>query len=66
MDFRLSPEEERTLETYDSIAAEWGISRSKQDLWKAEAEVFVSGLAGNKIIDVGCGNRRAAILLYGL
>lgn len=58
----LSPEEHRTLESYARIAKVRGKTHANPDFWRSEFEVFRKLLPSGKVIDVGCGSGRDAIL----
>ncbi|MBI5152872.1 MAG: class I SAM-dependent methyltransferase [Parcubacteria group bacterium] len=58
----LSPEEQKTLESYAKIAKERAKTHSNPNVWRNEFEEFRKFLSRGSILDVGCGNGRDAPL----
>ncbi len=58
----LSPEEQKTLDSYRKIAAVRGKAHANPDFWLPEFKKFHQVLPTGKVIDVGCGSGRDAIL----
>ena len=61
--FRLSPEEQQTLESYKKIADARGKTHADQEFWRAEFEKFKKLLPSGTVVDIGCGSGRDALLL---
>lgn len=51
-----------TVQTYDKIAGHYNKSHFDPIFWMEEFEIFVSLVNGRKVIDIGCGAGRDAIL----
>ncbi|MEK7498630.1 MAG: class I SAM-dependent methyltransferase [Patescibacteria group bacterium] len=58
----LSPEEQKTLESYANIAKERAKTHSDPNVWRAEFGEFRKLLSQGSIIDIGCGSGRDAPL----
>lgn len=58
----LSPEELKTLGSYKKIAEARGKTHATPDFWRSEFEKFRKLLPSGKVIDVGCGSGRDALL----
>lgn len=58
----LSPEEQKTLEAYKTIAQTRNKTHGNPDFWRSEFEKFNKLLSAGRIIDIGCGGGRDAIL----
>lgn len=58
----LTPEEQKTLESYKRIAAARGKTHVNSDFWRPEFEKFSELLPNGKVIDIGCGSGRDVIL----
>lgn len=54
----MTPEEYRTLATYDAIAHPWSERYSGLDFWEKEFARFYGLLPSGHILDIGCGNAR--------
>ena len=59
---RLTNEEQKTLASYQKIAAARAKIRSDPEFWRYEFEKFRSLLPAGRIIDLGCGSGRDALL----
>lgn len=55
---KLSPQEAKTFETYQKIAARWVQEHSDTDAWAPEFKKFRKLLPHGKVIDIGCGSGR--------
>lgn len=51
-----------TLKTYDKISRDYADINYQPEFWFDEFEIFKKMLPGNKILDIGCGTGRDAIL----
>ncbi len=64
--FPLSKEEQKTLETYEKVAGKWVKSHSGleglADFWRPEFKKFQDLLSQGRVIDIGCGGGRDALL----
>src|SRR3989338_8476086 len=58
----LSPEEQKTLEAYKTIAQTRNKTHGNPDFWRSEFEKFSKLLPVGKVIDIGCGGGRDAVL----
>ncbi len=58
----LSPEEEKNMEAYKTIALDRNTTHGNPDFWRPEFEKFRELLPQGLILDVGCGAGRDAIL----
>lgn len=58
----LTPQEQKTLESYKKIATARAKTHANPDFWQPEFERFQKLLPNGKVIDIGCGSGRDAIL----
>src|SRR3989344_1037404 len=58
----LSPEEQKTLEAYRTIAQTRNKTHGNPDFWRSEFEMFNKLLSAGRVVDIGCGGGRDAIL----
>jgi len=58
----LTPEEQKTLDSYRKIATARGKTHANPDFWRSEFGKFQNLLSVGKVIDVGCGSGRDSIL----
>jgi len=58
----LSPEEQKTLEAYRTIAQTRNKTHGNPDFWRSEFEKFNKLLSAGRVVDIGCGGGRDAIL----
>lgn len=58
----LTPDEELTIRACDKIAVGWDQSSRDPDFWRPEFEKFRQLLPRGRIIDLGCGGGRDALL----
>lgn len=58
----LSPEEQRTLEAYKTIAQTRNKTHGNPDFWRSEFEKLNKILPVGKVLDIGCGGGRDALL----
>jgi ubiquinone/menaquinone biosynthesis C-methylase UbiE len=59
----LSPEEIKTQEAYKRIAGSRNKTHANPEFWRLELEQFKKLLLSGKVLDVGCGGGRDALLL---
>lgn len=52
----------KTIETYDRIAKRFSDSHFDTSFWKKEFGIFKKLMRGKKVIDIGCGAGRDAVL----
>lgn len=58
----LSPEEQKTLEAYKTLGQIRNRTHANPDFWRSEFERFRKLLLSGKVIDIGCGGGRDALL----
>lgn len=58
----LSEEEKETLKTYERIAFRRHTQKGDPEFWREEFEKFKTFVSSGKILDVGCGSGRDALL----
>lgn len=58
----LSPEEQKTLEAYKIISKGRNKTHANPDFWRPEFEKFRKLLPTGKVVDIGCGGGRDALL----
>lgn len=51
-----------TIQTYDRIAEEFAQANPDIEIWRDEFEYFKKLIKGKKVIDIGCGHGREAVL----
>ena len=59
----LSPEEVKTQEAYKKIAGSRNKTHANPEFWRSEFEQFKKLLPSGKVLDVGCGGGRDALLI---
>lgn len=57
---RLTPEEQLTINSYNSQATSWARSHSDANFWNIETPQFRKLLPSGKILEIGCGGGRDA------
>ena len=62
MEIRYTPEELETLEAYEKLAEERIKTHQNPEFWRPQFEKFQNLLPAGRILDVGCGTGRDAIL----
>lgn len=53
---------EQTIATYDKIAKQWNRDHYNPNFWAEEFRIFQGFVKGKKVIDIGCGTGRDAVL----
>ncbi|KKR38060.1 MAG: Methyltransferase type 11 [Candidatus Woesebacteria bacterium GW2011_GWB1_40_101] len=53
---------EKTIKTYDEIAKHFSDTHFDSIFWQKEFKIFQKLIKGNKVIDIGCGAGRDAVL----
>lgn len=53
---------EKTIATYNKIAEAWNKDHYNPEFWREEFEFFKNLIHGKKVIDIGCGAGRDAVL----
>lgn len=53
---------DRTIRTYDRIAPQFSKAHLRPDFWRPEFNAFKRLVPGKKVIDIGCGTGRDAVL----
>ncbi len=66
MEYRLTPEERITIETYDDMAQTWSANHSTTRFWGLEMDRFQSYLPQGRVLEIGCGGGRDAQELIAL
>jgi predicted TPR repeat methyltransferase len=59
----LSPEEQETLETYNTCAREWDAKHDTFGFWQEEMDLFQSFMPSGSLLEIGCGAGRDAVEL---
>jgi ubiquinone/menaquinone biosynthesis C-methylase UbiE len=59
----LTPEEQKTQDAYAILAAQRNKTYANPEVWKLEYEQFCTRLPAGKVLDLGCGSGRDALLI---
>ena len=62
----LTPVEADTLNAYATIAANRNRTHADPDIWRAEAQKLKALMRPGRILDIGCGSGRDALLLESM
>lgn len=53
---------DRTIKTYDRIAPQFSAAHFQPDFWLPEFKMFQKRIRGKRVVDIGCGAGRDAVL----
>ncbi|HEU5005043.1 MAG TPA: class I SAM-dependent methyltransferase [Candidatus Saccharimonadales bacterium] len=62
---KLTPQEEITKQSYDSVAADWADTHKTVKFWQDNFDEFFRLLPSGRLLEIGCGSGRDARELIG-